>query len=116
VAGLREHADRMRAAASTEEFALADLAFHMAVLEASRNPFMFSVGALIEAALASSFRLSSPADDSARQEESAANHMAIADAIAAGDADAAAQAMAAVIVEGRERVNVSLRQREGRGS
>jgi DNA-binding FadR family transcriptional regulator len=102
----------MRLAASTEEFALADLAFHMAVLEASGNPFMFSVGALIEAALASAFKLSSPADDTARQAESAADHAAIADAIASGDADAAARAMSAVIVEGRNRVVDSLLARE----
>ncbi len=45
---------------SEEAFALADLEFHMAILEATRNPFMHSVGTLIEAALVTSFRLSSP--------------------------------------------------------
>ena len=116
VGRMREQAERMRFAASTEEFALADLAFHMAVLDGSGNPFMFSVGALIEAALASAFKLSSPADDAARQAGSAAQHMAIADAIASGDGDAAAAAMAAVIVEGRDRVTDSLRERQGGGA
>lgn len=109
-AHLRELAEQMRLATSTEEFALADLAFHMAVLEASGNPFMLSVGALIEAALASAFRLSSPADDRPRQVESAAEHATIGDAIAAGDAEIAARAMSAVIVEGRDRVLDSLRR------
>ena len=108
VARIRELAERMRLAASTEEFAQIDLAFHMAVLEASKNPFMHALGALIEAALASVFKLSSPTDDITRQVESAANHAAIAEAIAAGDAAAAAHAMAGVIVEGRERVLDSL--------
>jgi DNA-binding FadR family transcriptional regulator len=112
LARLREHAEQMRFATSTEEFALRDLAFHMAVLDMSGNPFMYSVGALIEAALASAFRLSSPADDPDQQSSSAAAHMAIADAIAAGDADAAAQAMSDVIVEGRDRVVDSMLARE----
>jgi DNA-binding FadR family transcriptional regulator len=110
IARLGELAGQMRLAASAEDFARADLALHMAVLEASRNPFMFSVGALIEAALASAFRLSSPADDAIRQEESAADHTAITDAIAAGDGEAAASAMSAVIVEGRDRVADALRR------
>lgn len=112
IALLRDLAARMRQASSTEEFALADLAFHMAVLEASKNPFMFSVGALIEAALASAFKLSSPGDDEIRQIESAADHAAIGEAIASGDADAAARAMSGVIVEGRDRVVDALLRRE----
>ncbi len=63
IARIRDLAEGMRRATTTEEFAEADLAFHMAVLDASRNPFMFSLGALIEAALASVFKLSSPTDD-----------------------------------------------------
>ena len=99
---------------STEAFALADLAFHMTILDASRNPFMFSVGALIEAALASAFKLSSPVDDPVRQVESAAQHLAIAEAIAAGDGEAAARLMAAVIVEGRDRVAQSMHAADAR--
>ena len=104
VARIRGLAERMRLSTSTEDFAASDLAFHMAVLEASGNPFMFSLGALIEAALASVFKLSSPTDDMMRQVESAAEHAAIAEAIASGEEEAAMRAMSAVIVEGRDRV------------
>lgn len=101
---LFEHAEAMRAARSDEEFAQADLRFHAALLDASKNPFMHSVGNLIEAALVTAFTLGSPAEDPLRHSTSAAAHRRIAEAIAAGDADAAAAAVEVVIREGRTRV------------
>lgn len=98
------HADEMQAARSDEAFARADLEFHLAVLDASKNPFMQSVGNLIEAALVSAFTLGSPAADPQRHSNSAAAHRRIAEAIAAGDPAAAASAVEAVIREGRARV------------
>lgn len=97
-------AEDMRLADSLEGFALADLSFHMALLDAAKNPFMYSVGSLIEAALVTSFRLSSPFGEPVRHMQSAIKHRRIAEAIEAGDADAAAKAVEAVIIEGKERV------------
>ena len=53
---------------SRQGFTKADLAFHQAILEASGNPFLQSIGSLIGAALATSFTISSPvsSDDSFR--------------------------------------------------
>ncbi|AXS41604.1 FadR/GntR family transcriptional regulator [Breoghania sp. L-A4] len=104
IARMYEHAEAMRTASSTEAVALADLALHMAVLDASRNPFMYSVGNLIEAALVTSFQLSSPFGDPARQRGAALAHRAIVEAIEAGDPDAAAKATERVIIEGLDRV------------
>ncbi|WP_373695911.1 FadR/GntR family transcriptional regulator [Aquibium pacificus] len=101
-------AEAMRRADSVEAFALADLDFHIALLDASRNPFMYSVGNLIEAALVTSFRISSPFGQPDRHMTSAENHRLIVDAISAGDADAAAKAVEVVIVEGRERVDATV--------
>ncbi|WP_118134983.1 FadR/GntR family transcriptional regulator [Oceanicella sp. SM1341] len=100
-------ADRMAGAQSSEAFAIADLEFHMTLLEASGNPFMLSVGSLIEAALVSVFRMSSPTREAGAVAESATAHRRIAEALAAGDAEAAAAAMEAVIVVGWENVQHS---------
>jgi DNA-binding FadR family transcriptional regulator len=51
---------------SRDSFTRADLAFHRAILVASGNPFLHSMGAVIEAALAASFTISSPVDDPVR--------------------------------------------------
>ncbi|MCR5858141.1 FadR/GntR family transcriptional regulator [Mesorhizobium sp. J428] len=102
------HADAMENARSLEEFALADLAFHMALAEASKNPFMYSVGTLVEAALVTSFRLSSPFGEAARQSSSADKHRRIARAILRKDEDEAAAAVEVVITEGRDRVGSKL--------
>lgn len=102
------HAEEMSAAASMEAFAIADLNFHMALLEASKNPFMYSVGTLIEAALVTSFRVSSPHGDQTRQANAALNHRRIVEAIERKDPQAAAEAVNAVILEGKERIQATL--------
>ena len=84
--------------------AVADLKFHLAVAEASRNPFMRTVGSLIEAALVGIFKLSSPTTGEDRGAEVSATHRRIVDAIARRDKEGAAQAMRDVIMAGRDRV------------
>lgn len=84
--------------------AVSDLKFHLAIAEASRNPFMRTVGSLIEAALVGIFRLSSPASGENRTAEVSASHRLIVDAIARRDREAAAHAMQNVIMAGRDRV------------
>ncbi|WP_144861431.1 FadR/GntR family transcriptional regulator [Mesorhizobium sp. J18] len=112
IATLYERVRAMEEANSMESFALADLDFHMALLDASKNPFMYSVGALIEAALATSFRLSSPFGDPERHRAICGAHRRIADAIAEHDADTAAEGMRGVILHGRDRILESGLDRE----
>jgi DNA-binding FadR family transcriptional regulator len=87
---------------STAVFTEADLAFHRTILDASANPFLRSIGSVIEAALAISFTISSPADHPDRVRISSRQHRAILHAIAAGDAQAAGDAMTVVILQGAE--------------
>lgn len=91
-----------------ETIAEADLEFHMAVAEYSRNPFMRSVSSLIEAALAVSLQLSSPALSPSGIANCAANHLRIAHAIASRDPERAATAMRVVIDEGVARIRDAL--------
>ena len=89
---------------TTESLALADLRFHLAVADASHNPFMRTLGSLIEAALVGMFRISTPPSQNGFS-NIAETHMRIVKAIAAGDVPAARSAMEAVIVEGRDHVH-----------
>ena len=113
IARMHEQCDAMAQAGSEEAFALADLEFHMALIEASRNPFMHSVGTLIEAALVTSFRMSSPYGQTVRQAVTADKHRAIAVAIENQDADAAAAAIVSVIEDGTERLNATMNSDRG---
>lgn len=83
-------------------FAEGDLDLHLAIANASGNPFMRSIGAVVEAALRVSFTLSAPAD---RGEHAIAvrAHERIVEAIAAGDRQAASAAMTDVIHNGLRR-------------
>ncbi|GJD61815.1 FadR/GntR family transcriptional regulator [Methylobacterium frigidaeris] len=90
----------MRAAPGLDPaFAEADLAFHLALADASGNVFMHSVGAVTEAALDVLFRLSRPTDPRAHAVSWRA-HAAIAAAIRARDPAAAARATEAVVRDG----------------
>jgi DNA-binding FadR family transcriptional regulator len=88
---------------TTESLSLADLKFHLAVADASHNPFMRTLGSLIEAALVGMFRLSTPPSQNGFA-NIADTHMRIVDAIVAGDVAGARKAMEDVIVEGRKHV------------
>lgn len=87
-----------------ETLALADLRFHLSVIDAARNPFMRTVGSLIEAALAGIFKLSSPAADHTKIRDVAASHMRIVEEIRRRDEDGARRAMETVILVGRSRL------------
>ncbi|KQO77624.1 FadR/GntR family transcriptional regulator [Rhizobium sp. Leaf262] len=87
-----------------ESIAKVDLDFHLAVARISGNPFMRSASGLIEAALAISFQLSSPASSPETISEIASNHLRIVHAIAARDEDAAIKAMRQVILVGKDRI------------
>lgn len=93
----------MRAAkAINAGFAEADLMFHLAIADASENPFMRSIGAVIDAALLVSFRLSSPADE-AEHARSCIAHGEILAAIRHRDGAAARAATERVILQALSR-------------
>jgi DNA-binding FadR family transcriptional regulator len=100
---LQHSMERMRREASDSVgFADADLALHIAVANASGNPFMRSIGNVIEAALRASFLLSAPVE--AQDRDAVLQwHQRIVDAIVAGDAEAAAAAIIEVIHNGMRR-------------
>ena len=83
-------------------FANADLALHVAVANASGNPFMRSVGGVIDVALRASFLLSAPVEEPER-DIVIMTHRKIVDAIAARDVEGAADAMVGVIFNGLRR-------------
>ena len=85
---------------TTHAFTAADLAFHRAILDASANPFLRSIGSVIEAALAISFTISTPVDEPERLAISSRQHRAILDAIENADPQAASDAMSTVILQG----------------
>jgi DNA-binding FadR family transcriptional regulator len=86
--------------ANVERFVAVDLLFHKAILAASGNPLMQSIGAVIEAALHAALRRSAPTDDPQRHAASVAKHQRIYEAVAARDEAGASAAMMAVIREG----------------
>ena len=107
IAELRRALDMMqRAPSDSDVFTDGDLALHIAVANASGNPFMRSVDAVISAALRASFLLSAPVDPEDRATV-LDWHQRIVDSIAAGDPGSAAAAMTAVIFNGMRRHGAS---------
>jgi DNA-binding FadR family transcriptional regulator len=85
---------------SHEDFAHADLGFHLAVAAAAGNPFFVSISTLIEVVLEAMLTISSPAANSKRHAGSITKHRHIAQAIATQDAAGARRAMQSVVQEG----------------
>ena len=102
---LLEHVDQMAGAQTPEEFARFDLDFHKAVADASGNPFMASISALVEMALTAAFTISSPVNEPAALAQTVAVHKAIAVAIKDKDANGARDAMRIAIAEGFARAS-----------
>jgi len=101
---LRLLATQMAAEGHTRDsLAVADLRFHMAIADMSHNPFMRTLGSLIDAALVGMFRMSAPPSREGFSNISV-THMQIVDAISAGDVAAARLAMEYVILDGRDHV------------
>jgi DNA-binding FadR family transcriptional regulator len=104
IAAMRRTVERMALAPDRRSFAAADIELHRQVTRASGNVFMHSVSALIEAALLSSFWISSPAEDPIIQSKVAEEHGRIVEAIEARDPRSAEAAMRHVIIVGRDRI------------
>ncbi len=86
------YADMRDCAGKELELIDADLRFHIAILQATRNHFIGAFSALIHAAMVSTFRISWRGAMGI-QEERLLQHGAVVDAIAARDADLARQCM-----------------------
>jgi DNA-binding FadR family transcriptional regulator len=100
VAGIAAALDRMRAADSGADDVLeSDIAFHVAVLQASGNRFYARLRDLVAAALHTSIRVSNQMKGV--RLASVADHQRVYDAIVAHDADRAGAAMYALIDEAR---------------
>jgi DNA-binding FadR family transcriptional regulator len=80
-----------------EPFALAELELHRVLAEASENPFLRSIGGIVE--LAITFTLDAPdeAEGRARRTVAASRHTALVSAIEATDAAGAGTVMAEII-------------------
>ena len=96
---LEELASQMNGNHDRQSFTKVDVAFHKGVLEASDNPFLLSIGAVIETALAASFMLSAPTDDLSLIATAKKQHLAIARAISQRSPQAAATAMRNVVIK-----------------
>jgi DNA-binding FadR family transcriptional regulator len=92
IAGIAEALRAMETSVGDPERAVdADLRFHLAILEATHNSFMRPFGALVQAALRASFRLTD--EDPAAYRRSLSLHRAVMEAIENKLPDDAEQAM-----------------------
>jgi DNA-binding FadR family transcriptional regulator len=104
VAEMRSSIAQMRREKSNPVgFAEGDLGLHIAVAEASSNPFMRSMGAVIQVALRASFLRSAPVSERERDVTIDA-HERIVDAIENKNPEAASAAMVNVIFNGVNRL------------
>lgn len=95
--GIRQGLRRMKAAAEGQEDALAaDIAFHIAILNATRNPFYGQLHELVNTALRISIRFTNHTQG---RTASIPAHEDVAEAIIARDADRASSAMRLIIVD-----------------
>ncbi len=85
-------------------FVDADLRFHVTIAEASQNPFMRTISALVEVAMVEILAASSPILKTEQHAIIVDKHRAIADAIGRRDPEGARTAMIGVIQEGVDRV------------
>lgn len=89
--------ERMRAADKGKDNVLdADIAFHVAILRASQNPFYIQLRDVVETALRTSIRMTNKIKG---RSASIPDHQKVRDAIAAGDPDGAREAMRSLIGE-----------------
>jgi DNA-binding FadR family transcriptional regulator len=93
--GISAGLERMGAAEQGQDDALeADIAFHVAILHASKNPFYAQFRGVVGTALRTSIRFTNRIRD---RSASLGDHAAVRDAIAARDPDAACAAMRRLI-------------------
>ncbi len=91
----------------TEEVFSSDLEFHLAVLEATNNEFMISLGMTIQTAMMGLFRLSSSIEE--EYKDSLPDHRAVYEAIAQQDAAGAKQQMFELLADSKENLDYALK-------
>lgn len=96
---IRQGFSDMSAAETDEAAVAADIRFHLAILDATRNPILQSFRGTIEALLSALF-----VETVGAFKNNLANHGAVAEAIAKGDAQAAKAAMRNVLATTREHI------------
>jgi len=110
---LLDTVERMAVAQTPEDFARHDLDFHKTVADASGNPFMASISALVEMALTAAFTISSPVNEPEALAQTVMVHRNIATAIIERRADGAREAMRIAIAEGFARAAGRMEQKAG---
>lgn len=97
IRAIRASLNGMRDYASNHDLALkADIEFHVAILKASGNPFLFQLRELVHTALTISIGLTNRISG---HSASIADHEAVLNAIEKGDAEGAEKAMRQILVE-----------------
>ena len=92
--------EKMEAATCIEEWVPADLVFHQAILQATNNPFLVSLGGMISTALES--LLVANAEHARQFNEALPMHRKVMQAILARDADDAGLWMRALLTDARD--------------
>lgn len=100
----------MEAAADLEAQVAADLAFHRAILEATGNPLLLSLGGAVWGALAQSFAVGGR--DRGNWLATLPRHRRVAEAIAAGEPEAARAAMLEIIDRHVQEVDTAVGREE----
>jgi DNA-binding FadR family transcriptional regulator len=106
--------DMEGAVGKTEATVEADLRFHMAILDATHNAFMRPFGALIQAGLRASFRLTNADTNAYRR--SLVKHRAVYESIQSGRAQQAEQAMHSVLRGSQKDIDRSLEITNSKGA
>ncbi len=96
-----------KAEIGTDAVFSSDLEFHMAVLDATNNEFMISLGMTIQTALMGLFRLSSAIAE--EYVDSLPGHKAVYQAIASGDAAKAKIEMFQLLAKSKENLEYALK-------
>lgn len=93
---------------SSDEFALNDFEFHRVIAEASGNPFMVSLSAVVEVALTASFAISSPVEGGEAFDKAVRLHRSICEAVTEREPEVARAAMRQAIQSGVDRAHDAL--------
>ena len=112
---MQDHAEIDRWVGRTEEFRAdldetveADVAFHMAIVAATRNPFLISIAAAVRLLLSFSFAIRAGRTGTPIPAAELAQHRRIADAVLARDGPGAADAMRALLSESQRTLLAAL--------
>nr|WP_127142575.1 FadR/GntR family transcriptional regulator [Pelagibacterium montanilacus] len=93
---------------SANQFAVNDFEFHKVIAEASGNPFMLSLSAVVEVALTASFAISSPVEGGEAFDRAVRLHRSLCVAIVDREPEMARAAMRQAIQSGVDRAHQAL--------